>query len=131
MNNDEKMLSILESLVVKVSAIEQGQARLTEDVSGLKGDVSGLKDDVSGLKGDVSSLADDVSALKDDVSAIKVKIENVIEKNIQILAEGHAVLNRKLDYVIPIVEKLEEDVDVIKLAVSSNSADINRLKSAV
>ncbi|MDR1736822.1 MAG: hypothetical protein LBR85_08165 [Oscillospiraceae bacterium] len=50
MNNEEKILGLLETLA--------------KDVTDLKSDVSSLKSDVSSLKSDVSSLKSDVSSLK-------------------------------------------------------------------
>jgi len=67
------------------------------DVSVLKGDVSVLKEDVSVLKEDVSGLKDDVQRLDRKVSGIEIHLENVIDRNIRLVAEGHLDLSRKLD----------------------------------
>ena len=67
------------------------------DVSVLKGDVSVLKEDVSVLKEDVSGLKDDVQRLDRKVNGIEIHLENVIDRNIRLVAEGHLDLSRKLD----------------------------------
>ncbi|MBO5292660.1 MAG: hypothetical protein J6B10_05695 [Lachnospiraceae bacterium] len=94
-----------------VSGLKTDVAELKEDVSGLKTDVAVLKEDVSGLKTDVAVLKEDVSELKADVAELKVQVydlngrvrnieltlENEVKRNICVIAEGHSILNRKLD----------------------------------
>ena len=110
MNNDEKILSLLENISGKVDRLEQGQAE---------------------LKADVSRLEQGQTKLKADVSGIKILLENEIEPNIRIIAEGHLDITRRLDHIQPIVENLEEDVSVIKVVVSEHSRYIVALRDAL
>lgn len=64
MNNEERILGLLETLVTKVDGLEQGQAAMQADITELKQDVSILKTDVTVLKNDVAVLKDDVSDIK-------------------------------------------------------------------
>ena len=70
---------------------------LKGDVQTLKGDVQELKGDVQTLKGDVQTLKEDVETLKDRVTNIEITLENETNRNIQLIAEGHLNLDRKLD----------------------------------
>ena len=63
----------------------------------LQGDVQTLKGDVQTLKGDVQTLKEDVQMLKDRVTNIEITLENETNRNIQLIAEGHLNLDRKLD----------------------------------
>ena len=71
MNNEEKILQILEQM---------------------QGDMSDMRGDISGLKTDVSSL-------KTDVKQLQITQENVTNKNIQLLMEAQHDNARKLDTV--------------------------------
>ena len=42
-------------------------------------------------------ILDEIGKLKQDIKEIQLTLENVTNKNIQIIAEGHLDLSRKLD----------------------------------
>ncbi len=107
MTENQKMDLILQ----KLGGIEGGLASVGEDVRSLQGDVQTLKgdvqtlkedvqtlkEDVQTLKGDVQTLKEDVQMLKDRVTNIEITLENETNRNIQLIAEGHLTLDRKLD----------------------------------
>ncbi|WP_320973486.1 hypothetical protein [Enterocloster bolteae] len=107
MTENQKMDLILQ----KLGGIEGGLASVGEDVRSLQGDVQTLKGDVQMLKGDVQTLKEDVQTLKEDVQTLKgdvqtlkdrvtnieITLENETNRNIQLIAEGHLNLDRKLD----------------------------------
>ena len=86
MTENQKMDLILQ----KLGGIEGGLASVGEDVRSLQGDVQTLK-------GDVQTLKEDVQMLKDRVTNIEITLENETNRNIQLIAEGHLNLDRKLD----------------------------------
>ena len=71
MNNEEKILAILQQMQGDITGLKQGQNELRADVAALKEDVSVLKEDVSTLKHGQNELRTDVAALKEDVEIIK------------------------------------------------------------
>ena len=93
MTENQKMDLILQ----KLGGIEGGLASVGEDVRSLQGDVQTLKGDVKTLKEDVQTLKEDVQTLKDRVTNIEITLENETNRNIQLIAEGHLNLDRKLD----------------------------------
>ncbi len=87
-----------------VQSLKEDVQTLKEDVQTLKGDVQSLKEDVQTLKEDVQTLKEDVQTLKEDVQSLKervtnieITLENETNRNIQLVAEGHLNLDRKLD----------------------------------
>lgn len=107
MTENQKMDLILQ----KLGGIEGGLVSVGEDVQSLQGDMQVLKGDVQVLKGDVQVLKEDVQELKEDVQELKedvqvlkervtnieITLENETNRNIQLIAEGHLNLDRKLD----------------------------------
>ncbi len=106
MNNEEKILQMLDLIVNEVSGLKGNVCELKDDVSGLKSDVCELKDDVSGLKGDVSELKGDVNLLKNDVSELKDGQKN-LETRQENLENGQNILVKQ-------VVKLTNDVEGIR-----------------
>ena len=114
MSENEKLNLILEGIgEIKddVRGLKEDVQGLKEDVQGLKEDVQVLKEDVQGLKEEVQVLNEDVQVLKEDVQTLKedvqsvkervtlfeITLENETNRNIQLIAEGHMNLDRKLD----------------------------------
>ena len=107
MSENEKLNLILEGIgEIKddVRGLKEDVQGLKEDVHGLKEDVQVLKEDVQGLKEEVQVLKEDVQTLKEDVQSVKervtlfeITLENETNRNIQLIAEGHMNLDRKLD----------------------------------
>lgn len=142
----------LDHLLMKMQEMQEEVHEIKMDVSGLKGDVSDLKTDVSGLKGDVSDLKMDVSGLKEevstltsdmkelkrrtanlerttselknDLSAMRIVLEKEIKPQIQIIAENHVDLRRKLQEY----EKYRETEETYRLKVMSLTSDMKVIK---
>ena len=157
MQNEERILGLLEHLVQDVSGLKQSvsgleretaglkqeMAELKADVSTLKTDVAGLKADVSTLKTDVAGLKADVSGLKEETASLKAQMgqmderlrrveltqENLVLPQLRLLAEGHDAL---LTQTVPVrrMEAVESDVDMLKTVVHVHSQDIRALKKA-
>jgi len=121
------------ALQTDVEELKQGQARLETKVAGIETDVEELKQGqarleikVAGLETKVTNLEIKVTRLETNLSGFKVILENETERNIRIIAEGHEAIVHRLDTIQPVVEILEEDVSIIKGAVSSHFQIINK-----
>lgn len=125
-----------------VSVLKKEVTILKEDVSALKQDVSVLKQDVSALKLKVATLEKDISALKQDVSVLKLKVsalekevdnlkqglshislhlENVTDKQLQILAENYLPAAKRFTEAVSQIEELQNDNKIIKQVLAKHS----------
>lgn len=126
MNNEEKILQMLESLTGKVG-------QLTEDMSELKADVSGLKADVSGLRTDVDLLKEDQAAMQETLTRVAVTQENFVLPRLQVLTEGQVALRETLASKKDTEKRLkvlESDMSVIKTVVRTHSGQLAALEKA-
>ena len=122
------------SLKDDVSELKEDVGNLKEDVGELKKDVSELKDDVGELKKDVSELKDDVGILKDvterqgeELTAVKLMHENEIRQSIQLIAEGHLSLERKLDESL----KVNQEREMLLIRVAKLETEVRELKAKI
>ena len=60
-------------------------------------DMQDMKTDIQDMKTDMQDIKTDIRDLKSRVSSIEMTLENETNRNIRIIAEGHADLSRKLD----------------------------------
>ena len=135
-----------------VSVMKNDIFSLKTDVAGLKTDVAGLKTDVARLKTDVAGLKSEMIELKNRIGCLEDrmlilekrmdKMESLLHKinlhletetdpGVQLIAESHIDLTRKLNEAIPAADKnlayevkvnyligevreLREDVEMLK-----------------
>ena len=84
-----------------------------------------LSDEIKSVRQD---LGDEIKSvkynLKAEITAIKLTLENITNKNIQIIAEGHLDLSRKLDDALG----SERDNKMIKIKLNILEHDVMQLK---
>ncbi|MCM1118961.1 MAG: hypothetical protein NC543_06335 [bacterium] len=124
----------VDGLKEDVSELKEDVVQLKEDVDGLKEDVSELKEDVIQLKEDVDGLKEDVNELnkeggqtKKDIKEIRLTLENEMNRNIRLIAEGHLDLNRKLNDAL----KVENEKEMMGVRVNLLEGEVRRLKEKV
>jgi len=139
MNNEIKILSILENIQTDVSEIKTDVAELKvrmtnveADVSELKSDVAELKvrmtnveADVAGLKSDVAGLKADVARLDAGLTEVRIIQENEVLPKINLLAEGHSGLVQRLDDLADLPEKVDDiqnTVSILKYAFKESQS---------
>lgn len=81
----------------KLDLILRELGGIKEDVSSIKVEMQTVKEDLEVLKGEVKELKEDVKSLNERVTTIEITLENETNRNIQLIAEGHMNLDRKLD----------------------------------
>jgi len=123
MTQNEMIVAIYDGM----QDLKTDMRELKDRVQVLEEDVSALKEDVSVLKEDVSVLKEDVSVLKEDVSGIHLTLENVTNRNIRVIAEGHLDLNRKLDEAL----KADAERELMHLRVNVLENDMRKVKEKV
>ena len=114
----------MDLLLQKLGGIEGGLASVREDVRSLQGDMQTLKGDVKTLKEDVQTLKEDVQTLKDRVTNIEITLENETNRNIQLIAEGHLNLARKLDEAL---KELQPNI-MYHLRVNHLDGEVTKMK---
>ena len=103
MNNEEKILSILEGVQAGLSRLEDGQARLEGRVDKLEGRIDKLEAGQAQLRQDLKDLSDTV------VPAV-LRQENEVIPKLDALMESHTALLEK--FLPERVERLESEMTV-------------------
>lgn len=101
MNNEEKILSMLEKM--------QGQMHSMQE--------------------DIFTLKASQGAMQETLTRVAITQENVVLPRIQLLAEGHTTIMDRMPSKSRI-EALEEDVATLKSIIQIHAADIAELKAA-
>jgi hypothetical protein len=76
---------------------------------------------------EVKIILDRLDELDIKITDIQLTIENVINKNIQIIAEGHLDLNRKLDGAL----KSDNEKEMLLIRVNHIEDELRKVKKRV
>lgn len=68
-----------------------------------------------------------IAEVKQDVKSIQLTLENVTNKNIQIIAEGHLDLSRKLNQAL----QIEDEKEMLKIKINTLENELRKLKERV
>lgn len=124
----------IRSLKTDVQVLKTDVQVLKEDVRELKEDVQILKDEVTYLKEDVRILKDEVAHLKEDVQNLQIRVhglelhmENVTDRNIQLLVENYMPAAIRYETAISQMETMRVDIEIIKKVVIKHSQKIQAL----
>ncbi len=107
---------------------------IKEELQDVKGEVRELKERVQGVEGEVRELKERVQGvegkareLEGHVQGIRLTLENETNKNINIIAEGHLNLSRKLDEAL----KVENEKEVLLIRINRLENGYRTLKEQV
>lgn len=75
----------------------------------------------------VGKIESDLSEVKHRVTKIELTLENEIDRNIKIIAEGHLDLSRKLNESIKIASDIQAKQEVQDLYISSHETRLKAL----
>ena len=97
---------------------------LYNDMQTVKHKVTSMEDKVTSLDGRVASLDEKVASLEHEILKINVTLENETNRSIQIIAEGHLDLNRKLDDAL----KVENEKELLIIRVRILEEELKKVK---
>lgn len=95
----------------------------------LEGRFDNLEGRFENLEGKFDKLEKKVDHLDLDVRDIKLSIDNEINPKINIIAEGRLNLNRKLDYYISNVLKVEREYEQLNLRMIHQESELIKVKA--
>ena len=94
------------------------------NMQGMESEQQSMKSDMQSMKSDMQSLKSDMQKLERKVAGIEVHLENVTDRNIRLIAEGHLDLRRKLDEALK--NKNEKELLGIRLNILED--EIRKIK---
>jgi outer membrane murein-binding lipoprotein Lpp len=142
MNNDEKILELLNSMQGQMGELSGKMGNLSDRIDTLSDDLNEKIDNLServdtlsarvdtlsdDLNGKIDNLSERVDTLSHHVTNIELHLENTTDRNIGLLMEQYKPNVDKLDRVAEQVEGIQFDLDGLKRVVIAHSKDINDL----
>lgn len=74
-----------------------------------------------------AKLKSELQPLKDDIRDIKLHLENVTDKNIQLLAENYVPAAKRYEKAVPEIQAMQADIDIMKKVISDHSEKLKKI----
>ena len=74
-----------------------------------------------------AKLKSELQPLKDDIRDIKLYLENVTDKNIQLLAENYVPAAKRYEKAVPEIQAMQADIDIMKKVISDHSEKLKKI----
>lgn len=111
--------------------ILQKLEEMKADITEVKADVAGLKTDMTGVKKELAEVKEDLVSTKEDlgqkIQSLKLTLENETNHNIQIIAENHLDLNRKLNEAL----KIEMEKEIFMIRFNHLENEVRKIKEHI
>ena len=115
---------MLQAIYSDMQNMKNDMQEMKTDMQNMKADMQNMKSDMKEMKTDMQGMKTDIRDLKGRVSSIEMTIENETNRNIRIIAEGHADLCRKLDEAL----KVENEKELLLVRTNIMENDIRKIK---
>ena len=74
-----------------------------------------------------SKLKSELQPLKDNIRDIKLHLENITDKNIQLLAENYVPAAKRYEKAVPEIEAMQADIEIMKKVITEHSEKLQKL----
>ena len=129
MNNEEKILGILETMQGQIGTIQDQMKTMQEEIGSLGERMKSFDGHMDLLQRQVDTMQDQLDGVQETATRVAITQENTVMKTLNLLAEGHTTIMDRMPRKSRI-EALEEDVATLKSIVQFHSSDIAELKAA-
>lgn len=107
---------------------------MKSEMQGMKSGMQDMKSGMQGMKSETQGMRSEMQDIKQRIASIELHIENVTDKNIQLIAENFIELTKKLNQAIPAADKnlaYEVKVNYLLCEVEKIKEELAKLKSKI
>lgn len=97
-------------------------------------ELTGIKSEMTDMKSEMKDMKSEMNDMNRRIANIEYHIENVTDKNIQLIAENFVDLTRKLNQAIPVADKnlaYEVKVNYLIEEMEKLKKEVNHLKTKI
>lgn len=104
--------------------LERIAQTVVASVEPMRQDIEELSENFKEMRQDIEDLRESFKATRQEIKAIQITLEQETNKKIQIIAEGHLDLNRKLDESL----RVNQEKEMLLLRVANLGHEVRQLK---
>lgn len=113
----------------RLKCVEEELGGVRKELDGVRGEVNGVKQELNDARGEGGGVNQELKDVKRNVAGVEkmvkdvqLTLENETNRNIQIIAEGHLDLSRKLDEAV----KIDNEKEILMLRVNRLESELEK-----
>ncbi len=126
-NDMQMMKADMQAMKADMQAMKADMQAMKAEIRAMKAEMQTMKADIETMKADIQTMKADIQALQNRVASIELTLESETNRNIKIVAEGHAILNRRLDEAL----KVESEKEMLLIRVNRLENEVRKIKEEV
>ncbi len=123
----EKMQKGFDRLDKRMDHMDKRLDGMDKRLDGMDKRLDGMDKRLDGMDKRLDGMDKRLDKLEHATRDIQLTIENEIRPNIQVIAEGHADINRKLDEAL----KVENEKEIMKIHLTYLENEVRRIKEKI
>ena len=130
MTDSEKLdllLNKVTSMEGKMTSMEGKMTSMEGKMTSMESEMTSMKGEITAVKNEMTSMKSKISSLEYRVTDIQLTLDNETNKGIQIIAEGHLDLARRLHDAL----RVESDKEIASLRLSMLENEVRRLRDKI
>ena len=99
----------------------------SEKLDLLLSEMTGMKSEMQSMKSEMQSMKSEMQSMKEKVTGIELHLENVTDKNIQLLAESYVPATKRYEKAVPEIQAMQADIEIMKKVISDHSEKLKKI----
>ena len=135
MADSEKLDLILSQILdmkSEIQDIRSGMQDMKSEIQDIRSGMQDMKSEIQDIRSEMQDMKSEVHEIKQRTANIELHIENVTDKNTQLIAENFIELTKKLNQAIPVADKnlaFEVKVNYLICELDKLKKEISELKN--
>ncbi len=117
----------LDLLLQKMTSFESRMEGMESKMEGMESRMEGMESRMEGMESRMEHLESDMEAQKAEIGKINLTLENETNRNIQIIAEGHLDLSRKLNECIRLSSDIKAKQEIQDVFINFHTSKLRAL----
>lgn len=117
----------IQSIDNRMDAMENKMDGMENKMDAMENKMDAMEKQMNGMQNSINGMNEDIKKLNDKTDRIEIMLENETNPNIDVIAEGHLDLVRKLEEATAI----SKDKETIKMRVNALEREVKIIKIAL
>ena len=118
---------LLKEIYDKIQSIDNRMDAMENKMDAMENKMDAMENKMNGMQNSINGMNEDIKKLNDKTDRIEIILENETNPNIDVIAEGHLDLVRKLEEATAI----SKDKETIKMRVNALEREVKIIKIAL
>lgn len=138
MNNETKILQILETMQSNIAGIQSDISTIRSDITSVQSDIGTMRSDMTSVQSDISTMRTDITSAQSDITSLKdgqrnleLRLENEAFAPIRILSENVIELGNRQASSDESIKFLASTMSTVAHKIDDHTERLERIEEKI